>query len=41
VFGDRFGATRLTTGDQFESIAYGLALIGRSESLPDWVVGER
>jgi hypothetical chaperone protein len=40
VFGERFGQARLSTGDQFESIAYGLALIGRSSSLPDWVVSE-
>ena len=38
VFGERFGEARLSTGDQFESIAYGLALIGRSHSLPDWAV---
>lgn len=41
VFGERFGAARLTTGDQFESIAYGLALIGRSDSLADWATGDR
>ncbi|WP_119388724.1 Hsp70 family protein [Taklimakanibacter lacteus] len=39
VFGARFGEARLTTGDQFESIAYGLALIGRSPGLADWTVG--
>lgn len=38
VFGERFGEARLATGDQFESIAYGLALIGRSPGLPDWAV---
>ncbi len=41
IFGERFGEARLATGDQFESIAYGLALIGRSESLPEWTVGDR
>jgi hypothetical chaperone protein len=40
VFGERFGEARLNTGDQFESIAYGLALIGRSPSLSDWAVSE-
>ncbi|MGE3875028.1 MAG: Hsp70 family protein, partial [Parvibaculaceae bacterium] len=38
VFGERFGEDKLTTGDQFESIAYGLALIGRSETPEDWAV---
>jgi hypothetical chaperone protein len=38
VFIDRFDRQRIVTGDQFESIAYGLAMIGRSPSLPDWEV---
>ena len=38
VFGERFGENKLTTGDQFESIAYGLALIGRSEAPEAWAV---
>ncbi|MGE0239188.1 MAG: Hsp70 family protein [Parvibaculaceae bacterium] len=38
VFGDRFGAAKLTTGDQFESIAYGLALIGSSADPGAWAV---
>ena len=38
VFADRFGADRIASGDQFESIAYGLALIGQSANLGDWVV---
>jgi hypothetical chaperone protein len=38
VFADRFGADRIASGDQFESIAYGLALIGQSENLADWTV---
>ena len=38
VFFDRFGRERVETGDQFESIAYGLALIGQSAHLDDWVV---
>lgn len=38
IFADRFGADRLASGDQFESIAYGLALIGQSANLGDWIV---
>jgi len=38
IFVDRFGADRIASGDQFESIAYGLALIGQSDNLDDWVV---
>lgn len=38
VFGERFGEDRLMTGDQFESIAYGLALIGRAERPADWAM---
>ena len=38
LFGERFGADKLTTGDQFESIAYGLALIGRAEDPGAWAV---
>jgi hypothetical chaperone protein len=38
IFVERFGADRIASGDQFESIAYGLALIGQSENLDDWVV---
>lgn len=37
IFADRFGANRVASGDQFESIAYGLALIGQSPSLGDWI----
>jgi hypothetical chaperone protein len=36
IFSDRFGAAKLETGDQFESIAYGLALIGQSDRPQDW-----
>jgi hypothetical chaperone protein len=39
VFGERFGKDKLSTGDQFESIAYGLALIGRSDAPETWAVG--
>jgi hypothetical chaperone protein len=38
IFGERFGQDKLTTGDQFESIAYGLALIGRAEDPEAWTV---
>jgi hypothetical chaperone protein len=38
IFADRFGADRIASGDQFESIAYGLALIGQSASLGDWIM---
>jgi hypothetical chaperone protein len=38
IFIDRFGADRIASGDQFESIAYGLALIGQSANLDDWIV---
>ena len=38
LFVDRFGANRLTSADQFESIAYGLALIGQSEDPGSWAV---
>lgn len=36
LFARRFGEDRLDTGDQFESIAYGLALIGRSADPERW-----
>jgi hypothetical chaperone protein len=36
IFTDRFGDDKITSGDQFESIAYGLALIGQSPSPGDW-----
>lgn len=36
LFETRFGATRLVSGDQFESIAAGLALIGREPDLDTW-----
>jgi hypothetical chaperone protein len=38
IFHERFGATRIDSGDQFESIAYGLALIGRSRDISQWSV---
>jgi hypothetical chaperone protein len=38
IFVERFGADRIASGDQFESIAYGLALIGQSRNLDDWIV---
>ena len=38
LFVDRFGEARLTSADQFESIAYGLALIGQTETPERWAV---
>lgn len=38
LFVDRFGDERLTSADQFESIAYGLALIGQTEDPARWAV---
>jgi hypothetical chaperone protein len=38
IFAERFGADRIASGDQFESIAYGLALIGQAADLSDWIV---
>jgi hypothetical chaperone protein len=40
LFVDRFGESRLTSADQFESIAYGLALIGQAEEPARWAVSE-
>lgn len=39
LFADRFGNERLMSGDQFESIAYGLALIGHSPEPDRWTAG--
>ena len=36
---ERFGNERLMSGDQFESIAYGLALIGHSHDPDRWTAG--
>jgi len=36
LFAERFGNERLMSGDQFESIAYGLALIGHSPDPDRW-----
>ncbi len=38
IFVKSFGEKKIAEGDQFESIAYGLALIGASESPADWAV---
>jgi hypothetical chaperone protein len=38
LFAARFGEERLMTADQFESIAYGLALIGRSPDPDQWAI---
>ena len=37
-FADRFGATKIETGDQLVSIAYGLSLIGREQDIARWAV---
>ncbi len=39
LFVERFGEERLTSADQFESIAYGLALIGQTEDPGRWAIG--
>ena len=41
LFLDRFGEERLTSADQFESIAYGLALIGQTEDPGRWAIETR
>ena len=38
LFAERFGREKLTSADQFESIAYGLALIGQTEDPDQWTV---
>jgi hypothetical chaperone protein len=38
VFAERFGEDKPTTGDQLESIAHGLALIGRANAPEAWAV---
>lgn len=39
LFTDRFGSERLTSAEQFQSIAYGLALIGQSPEGTQWAAG--
>lgn len=39
LFAERFGDDRLTSADQFESIAQGLALIGMAENPNQWMAG--
>jgi hypothetical chaperone protein len=41
LFVERFGESRLTSADQFESIAYGLALIGQTDDPGRWAVDSR
>lgn len=38
LFAERFGEEKLTSADQFESIAQGLALIGQAENPDQWAV---
>ena len=40
IFEDRFGAGKLVSTDQFESIASGLALIGQSPDIARWAAAE-
>ena len=37
IFADRFGARRLADGENFQSVAYGLALIGLEEEISPWL----
>jgi hypothetical chaperone protein len=37
IFADRFGAQRLATGENFQSVAFGLALIGLEDDLQPWL----
>jgi len=41
LFAERFGDERLTSADQFESIAYGLALIGHSPDPDRWTAARQ
>jgi len=41
LFTERFGDERLTSADQFESIAYGLALIGQSPDPDRWTAARQ
>jgi hypothetical chaperone protein len=38
LFATRFGAERLADGDNFQSVAFGLALIGLEDDLDPWLV---
>jgi hypothetical protein len=37
VFEERFGAYRLASGENFQSVAFGLALIGLEDDLAPWL----
>jgi len=39
VFEERFGEDKIETGNQFDSIAQGLALIGQEQDIARWTVG--
>ena len=41
LFSERFGDERLVSADQFESIAYGLALIGQSPDPDRWTAARQ
>jgi hypothetical chaperone protein len=37
LFATRFGVERLADGDNFQSVAFGLALIGLEDDLDPWL----
>lgn len=39
MFADRFGESRVATGDELTSIAHGLALVGHERDLAEWEAG--
>jgi hypothetical chaperone protein len=39
LFEERFGGARLADGENFQSVAFGLALIGLEDNLEPWVAG--
>ena len=41
IFEDRFGTRRLADGENFQSVAYGLALIGLEDDLSPWLARPR
>jgi hypothetical chaperone protein len=41
VFETRFGADRLASGENFQSVAFGLALIGLEDDVGPWLAGPR
>jgi len=41
IFETRFGPDRLADGENFQSVAFGLALIGLEDDLDPWLARER